>query len=483
MGERSKNEQERVKAAIEEAKAKAELLEQEIENTQDTEKRDELTDKLEQINEEIHSLNSFLQEVWGDGDSKEIVDELDQSNDLLERVDNTLDDQLDQQQQSDRRDDLLERESQLEGRGAGGFVDDIEADDMDLDSLSGPMKLLSGLKMAAIGGILYSIYNFIDGIFGVADFLGKDQSDVTIKERIIYGVANVISTLGHTLAKPIDWIYQWLTGNDSLLGDKDDLTRFFYDGITWIVDTVTDFIKSPIDFVKNLFDRGIENLVGFLPEEWGAMFGEDIKSIAGKVFDFFTLPLRMVQGILSEAFEFIQDPAGYAQAVKDKVSASIESGIQFVQDTIDSVMNKAREILDNIKNAISDMTDQAMKKLKGFFGLGDDEEKNESEIDRIEKVAREYEKEDIDQATRDLRARNASELSSSIMNRDAYGNPNAIPAGVVKNPNGSPMVFNQTTQNMVNNTTVTNTPSVYNSDPAMRRRLEEAQRLRYGSGW
>lgn len=503
MGERAKGEQERVKTAIEEAKAKAQLLEEEIEATQDQGQKSDLTDKLEEINEEIHSLNKFLQEVWGDAPPEDSIEEQENTNDLLERVDSGIQEQIDMEEQSGRRNDLLERENELEGRGSGGLDDSVLPEDdgmLGLDALGGPMKLLAGLKIAAIGGILYSIYNFIDGIFGVADFLGKDQSDVTIKERIIYGVANVISTIGHTLAKPIDWIYQWLTGNDSLLGDKDDLTRFFYDGITWIVDQVTGFITSPIDYVKNLFGQGIENLIGFLPEEWAGKYGEDIKAIAGNVFDFFTMPLRMIQGILSEAFEFIQDPAGYAQSIKDKVSASIDSGIQFVQDTIQSVIDQAKAIISNIRDAITNMAENAMKKIKGFFGFGDDDDpktgeltdeqkldptRNKTELDRIEKQARviEYNSYDMEKENPelfDLQQNNAANMASTALGRDQAMTNKLIQSGVVKNP----VIFNQNNTNVVNGgTTFKPGMDPYNGDPSWRRRAAEEGILRSAKGW
>lgn len=484
MGERSKNEQERVKAAIEEAKAKAELLEEEIKNTQDAGKKDDLTSKLEEINNEIHSLNSFLQDVWGDGEAQSISESTEDTNNLLERVDSGIQEQINNDEQKSRRNDLLEREREVES-GTGKY-DDIIKDDkmMDIDELSGPMKLLSGLKMAAIGGALYSIYNFIDGIFGVADFLEKDQSDVTIKERIIYGVSNVISTLGHTLAKPIDWIYQWLTGNDSLLGNKDDLTRFFYNGITSIVDEVTDFITSPIDYAKNLFDKGVEGLIGFLPEEWANRYGEDIKSVADSVFDFFTLPLRMIQNILTESFEFIQDPAGYAQSVKEKVSNSIDASIQFVEDTINSVLDSAKEIISNIKESITNIADNALKKIKGFFGL-DDEENNETELDRIEKQARliEEQQKDESDAIKEIRSQQAAELSSRILGNEQMTAQQIRDAGIVKQ--GGSIIYNQPTVNNVVNGAATFRSGMdsFNSDPSWRRRHVEDQTLRFVRGY
>lgn len=329
---------------------KSQLEAQESEDgTTEEAKTDELENGLylsllEEIRDEIKLLESYWR---GDGDRlSESTDVIDTQ---LENLDDHLVDQIDSAEDAEAARIRNERLSRFEDTDAGDIpiIDEVDTSAQRENKggllegiLGAPLRLLKGLALgftgmiagiagifgigAAAGGagflakllspikslvgfvfsigrfalsigsklllpaaILVSLFDFFDAFFNADEILGKNDSDITLGDRVLVGIANVIARFGELLDSVLEMF-------DIDLFDSTDLTKTIYDFfvsiperigalIDSIMNTITTAIDDSIARVKSIVDSIMETFNGVYDAidkkitEWG----DSLKSLPG----------------------------------------------------------------------------------------------------------------------------------------------------------------------------------------------------------
>lgn len=117
----------------------------------------------------------------------------------------------------------------------------------------GKGMLALGTKLLLPAAVLTAIYAFFDGFFNAAEFLNK--SDVSIGERILVGVSNIIGVFGR--------IFDWLTekmGFDFF--DSTDLTKRVYDFFLSIPNKVMELFEFINNSIAEAFSTALDKVFG-----------------------------------------------------------------------------------------------------------------------------------------------------------------------------------------------------------------------------
>lgn len=154
------------------------------------------------------------------------------------------------------------------------------------------LKLLGlGVKGSVIGAVIMSIYNFIDGFFNAGDILEMDETDLSIKDRLIAGFGNVWGQL----IKLFDTVLEWF-GIDLI--DSEDMEKKIAQKTKILVD---DFFS----WVFGLFD----NVSNFIQD---FDIGETIDFIKQKSIDFMNNLVEVIPNMVSDAFDKVGELFGNA---------------------------------------------------------------------------------------------------------------------------------------------------------------------------
>lgn len=264
-----------------------ERLEQEAEQVSEDENSDDgILHKLDLIREEIHILNKTLnQDV---NDNLEAIHETTEKE--MEILDNATDSQrlLSQERayessSFDSNNALISKESQA----AQGEIGDLNLGQFGLMSGVGgaiggiASKLLSpfiGLltfikhggsmlgRLGRVTGLLtaaYAIYDFVGGFMNAGDIVGKEESQLTVGDKIRAGFSSVVSGL----LAPVDWLLDFF--DMGFMDDREQFTRDIASGI----ESLIDFIKIPINKVTEFIQNfSMEEMINSIKESIGDAF-------------------------------------------------------------------------------------------------------------------------------------------------------------------------------------------------------------------
>lgn len=353
-------------------------LEEEMDSAKergDVQAQADIGPKLDMIRDEIHALVR----IWSDGDEKleRIVQETEQgsskleqstdaTNEKLERIASESEEtnRLEREQQSTS--DLMrsEREYERSSFGAGSrAADNLEKNleetfDIQDGILSGFGGAIGGFtgaiaskifapflglyrfitkgssilgRFARVGGLItaaYAIYDFVDGFANAGDILDKEESEVTITDRLRVGTASIISGL----LSPVDWVLDFfdmgfMEDKDSftskIANSSNELLQFMLSPGAWIIDYIKNFnfddmtkdlkesIMGPVDEFVDFFDRIGKSITGWIDEQYQKFMNTWIGQKAQKFFDALDQDNSVTRGIEESGVYY---PGGGADA-------------------------------------------------------------------------------------------------------------------------------------------------------------------------
>lgn len=368
MSERRQREEERIQQTLQEAKRKAELYESELNALESVRESSEsgefadpeqeanydiLTIKLEAIFDEIKRLNDILNQNLS-GNIERVSETSEEGNELLERIGNNQEEELERLENDSRNNSLLERENQLENNSSPDLIDAIPLGDSGngfggmlagFGAAAGRIlapflgmfaflklggSLLVGVKFAAVSLALSGIIGFFDGLFNAAEIVGKE--DVSIPERLQAATASMITGL----LKPINWILGFF-GMD-FIDDYDEFTKTVYKKI----DALTTLIST-----------------------WFT--------------DRFSFLIDTTENVIEEFKEFFDDPKTYIGKLSNYISESIDNFIIDTKNLFSGILDSFKNSYDDIKTSLSNYINDKIDNFKSFFGFEDDlieDEKN-----------------------------------------------------------------------------------------------------------
>lgn len=179
----------------------------------------------------------------------------------------------------------------------------------------GRLALNLGTKVLLPVAVIKSIYDFFDAFFNADQFLNKEDSKISIKERISLGFANVIAQL----TEMIDYVLN-LFGLDVI--DTDGLTvkihEFFMgfpkmvtDMIEWLKTTTVDIYNSAIDAVTEKYKDIKTSVVDSFTK-----IVDDAFAIFNSLKDTFTTVITSIENKLSEWKRSLSNVPGIGKLFK-----------------------------------------------------------------------------------------------------------------------------------------------------------------------
>lgn len=179
----------------------------------------------------------------------------------------------------------------------------------------GKFALSLGSKILLPAAVLVALFDFFDAFFNADEILGKNDSDITLGDRVLVGISNVIARFGQLL----DYILELF---DIDLFDSENLTKTIYDFFVSIPDrigamlnmimlSITTAIDDSINKVKSIVDSIIET------------FNKVYSAIEQKITDWGT-SLKSLPGI-GGFFEVEQDSIKVDPATVDKAAQDLTS--------------------------------------------------------------------------------------------------------------------------------------------------------------
>lgn len=119
----------------------------------------------------------------------------------------------------------------------------------------GKMALKLGGRIALPAAIIMSIYDFFDAFFNASKILEKNDSKISIGERISVGIANVLAGITGMFDSVLE-----LFGVDLI--DTDGLTKKIHDFFWGFPDMVMKMIDSTWAYTKQIYDDVLTSLDG-----------------------------------------------------------------------------------------------------------------------------------------------------------------------------------------------------------------------------
>lgn len=374
--ETKKKEAELIEQNMDYVLGRKDLLETEGEITDQNAKQ---ITKYDQILERMEAELIKLRMLW-EGDDSSLVRETNESNNKLSRLveveERILEDQRLQQEQSEF--DNIETD-----RGGGVVVPDVGGGDnkkkgflskilgglgrgimMGVTAFMSLITAIGGIGMVLLGGlgiaaIIGAIYSFVDGFFNAGDILDMEDSDLSIRDRIIAGFANVWGNV----IKLFDWVLE-LFGFD--LFDSEDIEKKIAKSAKKIVDGVVNWVggvfNSIKDFITNFSITDMTETIKEKVKEFLKNMASFVPELMGKAFDQATGVVKDLGSNISSWWndddEEIEDAA--KESVKGGgllggggVSAMKANSIEFGAETSSSTMKSK---MDNFE-AASDKSD------------------------------------------------------------------------------------------------------------------------------
>lgn len=110
------------------------------------------------------------------------------------------------------------------------------------------VRMLPALAMPAV--IITAIYEFLDGFFRAGEILGKPENQVSLVDRIMVGVSNLLGAV----VRLFDWIAEKL-GFDFI--DTSDITKTIYDFFMSIPEHVKGMIDAMVVQIEKSYDEAV----------------------------------------------------------------------------------------------------------------------------------------------------------------------------------------------------------------------------------
>lgn len=190
-----------------------------------------------------------------------------------------------------------------------------------------PKLLKLGGRLLIVGNFILALWDFVDGFLNAADFLGKDEKELNIGDKIVSGFLKI----NDSILELVDWVAGWF--NIEIFGEegRENVKNALYNIYEMAVKWTTDTIENIVNFFK---DFSITEKMGEL-KDWA---GNLMSNIYNKIKD-------KITQMIDDTWNFIKNAPGNL----------VEAGKKKVGETIDSAKETGREI-------------------SNFLGFGDDEE-------------------------------------------------------------------------------------------------------------
>ena len=226
----------------------------------------------------------------------------------------------------------------------------------------GKMVLSIGSKLLLPAAVLLAIFDFFDGFFNADAILGKHDSELSLGDRILVGIANVIARF----VKIIDGVLEFFNID---LFDTTDLTKRIYEFFTAIPEMVANIFNSLIDMIKGAFDWYVDKI-------------KYVMSLPGKLFSwYFDTMVKALTFIVSTAADAVE---WYFNTVTDAVMFVVDS----VKSIIDKVIGTFTSVYEGIQSKLAEWG-KSLSQIPGigrFFKVEDESIKlSPDELARVEK--------------------------------------------------------------------------------------------------
>lgn len=151
----------------------------------------------------------------------------------------------------------------------------------------GKFALSLGSKILLPAAVLLSLFDFFDGFFNADEILNKNDSDITLADRVLVGISNVIARFGELLDTVLEMF-------DIDLFDSTDLTKTIYDFFVSIPDRIGSMLESIMGSITTAIDDSItkvKSIVNSIIETFNKVYsaieqkitdwGASLKSLPG----------------------------------------------------------------------------------------------------------------------------------------------------------------------------------------------------------
>ena len=233
----------------------------------------------------------------------------------------------------------------------------------------GKMVLSIGSKLLLPAAVLLAIFDFFDGFFNADAILGKHDSELTLGDRILVGIANVIARF----VKIIDGVLEFFNID---LFDTTDLTKRIYEFFTSIPEMVANIFNSIIGMIKGAFDWYIDKIryVMSLP---GKLFSWYFDTMV-KAFTFivdaaagaFTFVIDSVKVVIDKVIETFTSIISTAAEVVEWYFNTVKGALMFVVDSVKTVIDKVIGTFKSVYNGIESKLAEWGESLSQIPGIG-----------------------------------------------------------------------------------------------------------------
>jgi hypothetical protein len=152
------------------------------------------------------------------------------------------------------------------------------------------VKLVSKLALPIV--VFKAIYDFFDGFFSVGEWLGKNEEDVSLLDRIKMGVYSAIAGFVSIFTD----VFAWLTGGTSK--SKEEMAVAMFNFVENLTATVIEWVSNAYDSVLNFF-KSIPDTVMNMIDSMGTAIKDGYQAGVDKVTEIF--------GKITETFKSIYE--------------------------------------------------------------------------------------------------------------------------------------------------------------------------------
>ena len=231
-------------------------------------------------------------------------------------------------------------------------------------ALKTPLLALGKLaKGAGIVSAIFGVIDFFNFFFKADDLLGKLSSETSWGERILMGISGFVVGFVDAILQPIewvlnkigswnilpDWLSSWLENVDLISEDKAGMVLSLYNGISRIIDVVSDSVSMAWDGIQSMYTSTVT---------W-------IQNTIADVTNFFTVTIPAFGEALKAA----------PGQIKTKI-------LDMISDLGEKIKETVMSIFDLFKEGIINKFTEAKNWALGLVGLGPKESRSQEETNQ-----------------------------------------------------------------------------------------------------
>jgi hypothetical protein len=189
----------------------------------------------------------------------------------------------------------------------------------------GAMALKIGSKVLLPLAVLKGIYDFFDGFFSAADWLGRADSELSILDRIKMGVMSAISGF----ISLFTGAFSWITGITT--PSKEEMAVAMFKFVEDIQTAVVDWVSNAYDKIVNFFSSIPETVMNLLDGMGNAIVaGYDIAinkvtEVFNKITDTFKSIYQAIEDKLSSWRQSLSEIPGIGRLFKTDEEEAAEA--------------------------------------------------------------------------------------------------------------------------------------------------------------